>query len=175
VCAARAPVAGSFFTRNWRPSLRLTFRFRRVPDPPAREPLHHYIGIRPAKLRERRQQLLLLARAERCRLAVDEDGPVSIARGHECDLTGIRDLTVMLRLLRRIRGCAEACANGFWVPLAGEALELFDEGRALEVEKSCGLAFVPASALERQLNELALDTPYVRVQVETVLWQRQGG
>src|ERR1700687_4112378 len=55
---------------------------RGFPQPPAREPLHYHIFTRAPELVKRRQQLLLLARAERGRLAVDEDGPVRVARRH---------------------------------------------------------------------------------------------
>src|SRR2546430_5217799 len=41
-------------------------------------------SVRAPELVKRRQQFLFLARAERGRRAVDEDGPVRVARRHFC-------------------------------------------------------------------------------------------
>src|SRR5438067_13495834 len=58
------------------------FRFRRVPQPAAREPAEHDVGVLALQLTEGRQQLVLLARAERGRFAVDENRPVREAGWH---------------------------------------------------------------------------------------------
>jgi hypothetical protein len=82
VLAARSPVLRpplcgplQIFSRP----LRL---LRRIPQPAAREPLHHDIAVLPPKLIQRGQQLFLVTRAERGRFVVDEDGPVRVAGRH---------------------------------------------------------------------------------------------
>src|SRR3989442_13866086 len=56
-----------------------------------------------------------------------------------------------------------------------EALQLFHERRAFQVEELRRAAFISAGALERPLDELALDMRDERIEVETVLGERDGG
>jgi hypothetical protein len=56
--------------------------FRRLPQPPLAEPLHHRVGMFALELLERRDQLVPLLRAERRRLSLEDDGPVSEAWWH---------------------------------------------------------------------------------------------
>jgi hypothetical protein len=55
----------------------------RVPEPPTGEPLQHRIGMPRLQLPQRRQELLLIVRAERGRLSLDNDRPVDVARRHQ--------------------------------------------------------------------------------------------
>ncbi|MCC7416216.1 MAG: hypothetical protein IT176_03675 [Acidobacteria bacterium] len=55
---------------------------RRVPQPPARKPLHRGVRVLALELVQRGQQLLPLARAERGRPVVDQDGPEGVAWRH---------------------------------------------------------------------------------------------
>jgi hypothetical protein len=57
--------------------------FRRLPDPAAREPFHHDVGIRAAQLVERRQQIVRGSCPERRWLLIDEDRPVRVPRRHD--------------------------------------------------------------------------------------------
>jgi len=82
VCPARSPVAAPLFERRLRGALRGLRLRGRFPQAPAREPLHHDIGILPLQLMERRQKLFALARAKGRGFLIDEDGPVRVARGH---------------------------------------------------------------------------------------------
>jgi hypothetical protein len=54
----------------------------RFPEPPAREPSKQHVFVGPFELMECRQQFLLIARAERRRLPVDQDRPICKARRH---------------------------------------------------------------------------------------------
>jgi hypothetical protein len=91
VVAARPPILITPLPRHLRFLPRLALRLLRVPQPALREPFQLDVRIRAFELRERRQQLLPLARAERRRRVVDEDRPVRKARRHLCIVTGIGD------------------------------------------------------------------------------------
>ena len=62
----------------------------RCPQTPARKPLHHDVCVLSLQLMKSRQQLLALAGAEGCRLAVDQNGPISVAGWHPVILAGSR-------------------------------------------------------------------------------------
>src|SRR5438874_5059016 len=82
VLAAGPPVAAALLARELRPAPRGVLRLRRFPQPPLREPLQLDALVRAPQLRERRHELLLLARAERRRLVVNQNRPVREARRH---------------------------------------------------------------------------------------------
>src|SRR5712692_699563 len=116
-----APVAGEL-----RLSPRRHLRLRGVPQLALSEPPHDDVLVRAFQLRERRQQLLPVARAKSRRLVIDEDGPVRKSGRHPVILAGIRDL--------RIRDSLET-------------FQLFDQRRTFEVEEPGRLTFVPAGPL----------------------------
>ena len=55
-----------------------------------------------------------------------------------------------------------------------ETLELLDERRALQAQQSRRLPFVAAGALERSLDQFALDVGDERVEIDAVFGQRDG-
>src|SRR5262249_27405557 len=61
---------------------RRALRLRRVPQPPAREPLQNDVLVRALELAERRQEIRGVARPERRGRVVDENRPVREARRH---------------------------------------------------------------------------------------------
>jgi hypothetical protein len=80
---AGTPIPSALLAGERRPlGPRRALRLRRIPQLALREPLEHDVRVLPLQLRQRRQQLRLLARAERGRVAVYEDGPVREARRH---------------------------------------------------------------------------------------------
>src|SRR5207245_2626288 len=64
VVAARSPLPAALFNRRLRRALRCLCRFRRLPQPPAREPFHHDVAVLSLQLMERRQKLFTLPRAK---------------------------------------------------------------------------------------------------------------
>src|SRR2546425_1139659 len=94
VLAAGSPVAAAHvsFASRRRAHIprapRRTLGIRRFPQLPAREPLQPHILVRALQLIERGQQLLMIARAKRGRLAVDQNRPVRKARRHRVILPG---------------------------------------------------------------------------------------
>jgi hypothetical protein len=79
VLAARTPLRRSAVAS--RPIARSHF-FRRRPQPATPEPHQGDVGMFRLQLLERGQQLLAVLRAERGRLAFQDDGPVDESRGH---------------------------------------------------------------------------------------------
>ena len=61
---------------------RRTLGVRRLPEFSAREPSQDHVLVRAFQLMKRRQQLLLIARAEGRRFSIDQDRPVREARRH---------------------------------------------------------------------------------------------
>src|SRR5438034_208588 len=58
--AAGPPGGGPLWRRRLRRALSGLRLFRRLPEPAAREPLHHDVGVLPPQLIERRQQFFAL-------------------------------------------------------------------------------------------------------------------
>src|SRR5207244_18458 len=75
-------LAAAPFKRRPRRALRGLRRFRRLPQPPAREPFHHHVGVLPPQLIEGGQELFALAGAKGRRLLVDQNGPVRVPWRH---------------------------------------------------------------------------------------------
>jgi len=98
VFAARPPIAAALFASRLRRALRGLRLLRRFPQPSAREPLHHDIGVLPLQLVKRRQELFALARAKGRGHLIDEDGPVRVARGHSlyCCITPLEPSEIAL-------------------------------------------------------------------------------
>jgi hypothetical protein len=80
VFPARPPVAiAPLFLR---PACLRHLFFGRIPQPSAREPLHHDVWMLRLQLLERRLQFFLRVRAESGRLSLEDDRPVSVAWRH---------------------------------------------------------------------------------------------
>ncbi|HET7219760.1 MAG TPA: hypothetical protein VFJ02_17005 [Vicinamibacterales bacterium] len=82
VRAARTPVAAALLTLCLARRARPLFVFLRVPQPPAREPSQHGVGVARLQLLQRRQQLFLRMRAESRRLSFQDDRPVGMSWRH---------------------------------------------------------------------------------------------
>jgi hypothetical protein len=80
--SAWTPVASALLARRVTRGTREPFFFLRVPQLAARKPLQHRIGMPRLQLLECRQQFLFRPRAERRRLAFENDRPVGVAWRH---------------------------------------------------------------------------------------------
>src|SRR5687768_1629190 len=119
------PISSALFSTWWLSVL--TSLFRRVPHPAVCEVLHHYVFVRASELSQGWEELLLIPRPERGWLVFDEDGPVHEARRHAS----------FYKAARR---------HGHDLPV--QALEFFNQSRALEVEEPRGPALVAVRPIE---------------------------
>src|SRR5579872_258327 len=79
VRTAWTPIAAAPLSARWQIPRSPVGLFRRFPQLATREVAQRHVLIGPPKLGQRRQQLFTLARAERGRLAIDQNGPVDVA------------------------------------------------------------------------------------------------
>ena len=79
--STRPPVGPALFP-HLRRVPRRQFRFRRFPEPAAREPFENDVLVGAAELMKRRQEIILRLRPERGRLLIDQDRPVNVAGRH---------------------------------------------------------------------------------------------